>query len=30
MNNQNKKTKVFTKEEVNKAIPKARQLSAKR
>jgi len=30
MGNQNKKTKVFTKEEVNKAIPKARQLSAKR
>lgn len=30
MDNQKKKTKVFTKEEVNKAIPKARQLSAKR
>lgn len=30
MDNQKKKTKVFTKEEVNKAIPKARQLAAKR
>lgn len=30
MGNQNKKTKVFTKEQVNKAIPKARQLAAKR